>query len=102
MTTQDVSFGAMWTRLLGERARWEPSTGQVDPLQVSGEDDVAMFGAGLVAVWIEGDPGPVLVCKPFEGLVALKGFEAPVEPEALRTALREGEAVVRELAATHS
>lgn len=87
----------MWTRLLGERARWEPSTGQVDPLQVRGEDDVAMFGAGLVAVWVEDDPGPVLVCKPFEGLVALKIFEAPIEPDTLRRALREGGAVVREL-----
>ena len=96
VTTQDISFGACWTRLLGEGACWEPSTRQVDPLRVRGEDDVALFGAGLVSVWVDGD-GPVLVCKPREGLAAIKDFDAVTEPDVLRRALREGDAVVREL-----
>ena len=99
VTTQDVSFGACWTRLLGDRARWEPGTKQVDPLQVRGEDDVALFGAGLVAVWVEGDDGPVLICRPREGLKAIKDFDPPADPAALRAALRSGGAVVRELSA---
>jgi hypothetical protein len=93
VTTQDVSFGACWVRLIGARARWEPGSGSVPALDV--RDDPPSFGAGLVAVWVA-DEGPVLVCQPGPGLRALKDFQPGVEAELLRNALRDAGVVVRE------
>lgn len=93
VTTQDVSFGACWVRLVGAQARWEPGAGSVPPLDV--RDDPPSFGAGLVAVWVD-DGGPVLVCEPGKGLRALKDFEPGANVEDLRRALREAGVVVRE------
>lgn len=96
VTTQDVSFGACWVRLVGARARWEPGAGSVPPLDV--RDDPPSFGAGFVAVWVA-DEGPVLVCEPGRGLRALKDFEPGVDVERLRQALRDAGVVVREYGA---
>lgn len=98
VTTQDVSFGACWVRLLGDRARWQPGTEGAGPL--SARDDVPIFGAGLVAVWVD-DGGPVLVCEPGAGLRAIKDFDPGVDVEVLRAALRDAGVVVREYGASH-
>ncbi len=93
VSTQDVSFGTMWTRLVGASARWEPGGDDVPALAIN--DLPLMFGAGLVAVWVA-EEGPVLVCRPKEGLQALKHLPPGTPIEELRRALREGGAVVRE------
>ena len=96
----------MWTRLVGERARWD--AGDVEPPEARasataglGTDAGLSLGPGLVAVWVQGD-GPVLVCEPQKGLRALKALPAGTPPEALRQALREAGAVRREDAAPRS
>lgn len=93
VTTQDVSFGSLWLRLLGSRARWEPGSDHVSPFAVQAEPLV--FGMGLVAVWVAGE-GPVLVCKPKEGLAAIKNQDRGTDPELLRQALRDAGAVAHE------
>lgn len=93
VTTQDVSFGMLWTKLVGERARWAPGDDDAPALQASA--DSPTFGMGLVAVWIVGE-GPVLVCHPDKGLRALKSLPAGTPVDALRSTLRESGAVVRE------
>lgn len=93
VTTQDVSFGMLWAKLIGDSARWAPGDDGVPALSV--EEDSPAFGAGLVAVWVDGG-GPVLVCHPGKGLRAIKSLPAGTPVEALRAALRESGAVVRE------
>ena len=93
VSTQDVSFGSAWTRLLGERARWDSGTDELSAMRVRPEP--LAFGQGLVAVWMVGE-GPVLVCDPQKGLRAIKGFQKGVTVDALRAALREAGAVVHE------
>ena len=102
VSTQDLSFGSMWTRLVGERARWD--AGDVEaPGRPPGPraDDLPPLGPGLVAVWVRGE-GPVLVCDPQKGLRALKVLRTGTPVEALRTALREAGAVKREETAPRS
>jgi hypothetical protein len=93
VTTQDVSFGTLWTKLVGERARWAPGDDDAPALQAS--ETSPAFGMGLVAVWVAGD-GPVLVCEPTKGLRALKSLPKGTPIDALQRALRESGAVVRE------
>jgi hypothetical protein len=93
VTTQDVSFGVLWTKLAGEGARWAPGDDDEPALQVS--EQPARFGAGLVAVWVAAE-GPVLICHPAKGLRAIKGLPMGTPIEAVRHALREAGAVVRE------
>jgi len=116
VSTQDVSFGTMWTRLVGDRGRWDAGDDQVpalqveasahlsagahmeqhDPVPLDGESaDSARFGQGLVAIWIHGD-GPVLICDPTKGLRALKIFTKGTSSEELREALRVAGAVKHE------
>lgn len=109
VSTQDVSFGTMWTRLVGDRGRWDAGDDQVPALHVEPsaqlqqhdaiEDadsaDSARFGQGLVAVWIHGE-GPVLICDPTKGLRALKTFSKGASPDELREALRSSGAVKHE------
>lgn len=92
VTTQDVSFGSMWTKLIGKSARWAPGDDTVAPLTA---DPSGVIGMGLVSVWTA-EGGPVLVCHPNKGMRALKGFAAGTPVEELRRALREAGAVVRE------
>lgn len=93
VTTQDVSFGTLWTKLVGEGARWAPGDDDAPALQA--RDSSPAFGMGLVAVWTVGD-GPVLVCDPTKGLRAIKSLPSGTPVEALRRALRDSGAVVRE------
>lgn len=93
VSTQDVSFGSAWTRIVGETARWDSGTDELPALRVRAAPFA--FGQGLVAVWVVGE-GPVLVCDPQKGLRAIKGFPKGTAAEALRAALREAGAVVHE------
>jgi hypothetical protein len=93
VSTQDVSFGSAWTRLLGERARWDSGTDELPAMRFRPEP--LTFGLGLVAVWIVGE-GPVLVCDPQKGLRAIKGFKPGATVDTLREALRTAGAVVHE------
>lgn len=93
VTTQDVSFGMLWAKLVGTDARWAPGDDALPPLHAG--EDVATIGPGLVAVWVAHE-GPVLVCHPGRGLKAIKSFAPGVPVEELRRALREAGAVVRE------
>lgn len=93
VSTQDVSFGMLWTKIIGERARWQPGDDDAPALTV--QDDPPAIGMGLVAVWVEGD-GPVLICNPTRGLAVLKRVAAGTAPESVRSALREAGVVVRE------
>lgn len=93
VTTQDVSFGMLWSKLIGASARWAPGDDDVPPLSVREESPV--IGAGLVAVWVAED-GPVLVCHPGRALRAIKHLEAGTPIEEIRRLLRESGAVVRE------
>lgn len=92
VTTQDVSFGMFWTKLVGESARWAPGDDDGPALQVS---ESGAYGMGLVAVWIVGD-GPVLICHPDKGLRALRSVPAGTPVDGLRSVLRSSGAVVRE------
>ncbi|MDQ3036005.1 MAG: hypothetical protein M3Y87_26615 [Myxococcota bacterium] len=93
VTTQDVSFGVLWTKLVGESARWAPGDDEAPALHASTESPT--FGMGLVAVWVVGE-GPVLICYPDKGLRALKALAPGTPVDALRSILRESGAVVRE------
>lgn len=93
VSTQDVSFGAAWSRLVGERARWDSGTDELPALKVRAEP--LAYGLGLVAVWVVGE-GPVLVCNPQKGLHAIKRFAPGIGVEELRTALRSAGAVLHE------
>lgn len=98
VTTQDVSFGMLWAKLVGQGARWAPGDDDAPPLHVldgRAADRPPTFGPGLVAVWVDGD-GPVLICEPTKGLRAIKQLGAGTPVEELRRALRESGAVVRE------
>ena len=95
VSTQDVSFGAMWMRLVGGEARWDSGDNRVDALAIAANDPMLQFGPGLVAVWVNGD-GPVLVCDPHKALRAIKTFKAGSSVEELRAALRAGGAVKHE------
>jgi hypothetical protein len=97
-STHDVGFGTMWTKLVGELARWEPGEDrEVAALGVV-PGDPPRVGMGLVSVWVAGD-GPVLVCDGTKGVRALRGLHGPLEPERVRAALRESGAVEAESAA---
>jgi hypothetical protein len=101
----------MWTRLVGDRGRWDAGDDQVPALQVDapdhasvhleqhdapeGHQDNARFGQGLVAIWVHGE-GPVLICDPAKGVRTLKTFAKGVSPEDLRQALRAAGAVKHE------
>ena len=93
VSTQDVSFGSAWARIVGARARWDSGTDELAPLKVRAEP--LAYGQGLVAVW-EADAGPVLVCDPQRGLKAIKEFKTGAPAEELRAALRKAGAVVLE------
>lgn len=93
VSTQDVSFGSAWTRIIGERARWDSGTDELPALRFRPEP--LAYGVGLVAVWVLGD-GPVLVCDPQKGLRAIKGFSPGASADALREALRKSGAVLHE------
>ncbi len=106
VSTQDVSFGTMWIRIVGDRGRWDAGDDQVPALHVEpaatlaasepiDAADSARFGQGLVAIWVHGE-GPVLICDPNKGLHALKRFEKGTSPETLRDALRAAGAVKHE------
>lgn len=92
VTTQDVSFGACWVRLLGKNANWEPRSERPP-----GDSDVGhpFIGPSVVAVWVT-DEGPVLVCRAQEGMRAIKDLPLGSTAEQLRDALRESGAVLRE------
>jgi hypothetical protein len=94
VSTQDVSFGTMWTRLVGERARWDAGDDRTAARAVDTAGELR-FGQGLVAVWVHGD-GPVLVCDPHKALRALKQFKPGTPVEELRAALRAAGAVKHE------
>ena len=93
VTTQDVSFGMLWSKLIGAEARWAPGDDDAPPLSV--RDDSPVFGAGLVAVWVA-SAGPVLVCHPNKGLRAIMSLEPGTPVDEIRRALRDAGAVVRE------
>ena len=93
VTTQDVSFGVLWTRLIGAHARWAP--GDEDAPALTASVETPLFGMGLVAVWIV-DEGPVLVCHPVKGLRVLRTVAAGTPVEEVRRLLRESGAVLRE------
>ena len=93
VSTQDVSFGSVWTRLVGQQARWDAGSDDLDSLEIRAEP--LAYGQGLVAVWVAGE-GPVLVCDPQKGLRAIKGFAPGVAAEELRASLRAAGAVRHE------
>lgn len=98
VTTQDVSFGMLWAKLIGPSARWAPGDDDAPPFQVldgRAADRPPTFGPGLVAVWVA-EEGPVLICEPNKGLRAIKQMAAGTPVEELRRALRDAGAVVRE------
>lgn len=94
VSTQDVSFGSAWTRLVGERARWDAGSDELGPLEVRPEP--LAYGLGLVAVWVVGDDAPILVCDPHKGIRAIKSFKPGVTTDELRAALRAAGAVRHE------
>jgi hypothetical protein len=93
VTTQDVSLGTLWVRLVGPNARWAP--GEDDNPALQARADAPVIGMGLVAVWVAHEV-PVLVCHPSKALRAIKSKEPGTPVEELRRALREAGAVVRE------
>jgi len=93
VTTQDLSLGTLWVRLLGASARWAP--GEDPSLPPEGPPQARHVGLGLVAIWVV-EEGPVLVCHPGKALRALKAMPPGTPIETLRQALREAGAVVRE------
>lgn len=93
VTTQDVSFGMLWSKLVGAEARWAPGDDDVAALEAPA--DSPSFGIGLVAVWVASS-GPTLICHPNRGLKALKAFPPGAPIDDLRNALRESGSVVRE------
>ncbi|UJR82250.1 hypothetical protein [Sandaracinus amylolyticus] len=98
VTTQDVSFGMLWAKLVGKGARWAPGDDDAPALHVlepRAPERPPTFGAGLVAVWVA-EEGPVLICEPNKGLRAIKAMTPGTPVEDLRRALRESGAVVRE------
>lgn len=95
VSTQDVSFGTMWIRLVGDTGRWDAGDDRRPALTVSALQEPLLFGQGLVAVWVNGE-GPVMVCDPHKGVRALKTFPKGTPAEQLRQALREAGAVKHE------
>ena len=95
VSTQDVSFGTMWIRLVGDSACWDSGDDRVPPLKLGPASEPLHFGQGLVAVWVRGE-GPVLVCDPHKALKALRSFEKGTPVEVLREALRDAGAVKHE------
>jgi hypothetical protein len=91
VTTQDVSFGTLWVKLIGKTARWTPGD---DRLPAFSTGDGAI-GMGLVAVWV-GDSGPVLICRPNVGMKILKSLSPGLSFADASAALRDGGAVIRE------
>lgn len=94
VSTQDVSFGTMWMRLVGDAARWDAGDDRAPALAVDASGEL-LFGQGLVAIWVNGE-GPVMVVDPHKALRALKTFKPGAPIEELRTALRAGGAVKHE------
>lgn len=94
VSTQDVGFGTLWAKLLGEDARWEAGEDDVPALSVVPGDPLRV-GMGLVSVWVSGD-GPVLVCNPQKGVRVLKELRQPIAADDVRRALRDAGAVVHE------
>jgi hypothetical protein len=94
VSTQDVGFGTLWTKLLGEDARWEAGEDDVPALTVVPGDPLRV-GMGLVSVWVA-SAGPVLVCNPQKGVRVLKDLRAPAQADDVRRALRDAGAVVHE------
>lgn len=94
VSTQDVSFGTMWTRLVGDQARWDSGDDRTAARAIDADGELR-FGQGLVAVWVNGE-GPILVCDPHKALRALKAFKPGTPVEELRAALRAGGAVKHE------
>ena len=94
VSTQDVGFGTLWAKLLGDDARWEDGEDDVPALAVVPGDPLRV-GMGLVSVWLAGE-GPVLVCNPQKGLKAIKDLRAPIAADQVRDALRGAGAVVHE------
>lgn len=92
VSTQDVGFGTLWCRLLGDRARWEAGLDDVPALQVV-PGSPPKVGMGLVSVWIA-DEGPVYICDPAKGLRAIKHLRAPSTVSELHAALHLAEAIV--------
>ncbi len=93
VTTMDVSFGMLWSKLLGAEARWAPGDDDSAPLRTG--DGTPTIGAGLVAVWVS-TSGPTLVCHPSRGLKAIKSFGPGTSVDDLRNALRAAGAVIAE------
>lgn len=94
VSTQDVGFGTLWAKLLGEDARWEAGEDDVPALTVVAGDPLRV-GMGLVSVWCASD-GHVLVCNPQKGVRVLKELRAPGQVDEVRRALRDAGAVVHE------
>jgi hypothetical protein len=94
VSTQDVGFGTLWVKLLGEDARWEAGEDDIPALSVAPGDPLRV-GMGLVSVWLA-SAGPVLVCNPQKGVRVLKELRAPSEPDDVRRLLRDAGAVVHE------
>lgn len=92
VSTQDVGFGTLWAKLVGEGARWEPGADDIPALAVE-PGDPPRIGMGLVSVWVAGE-GPILVCHPGKGLHAIKDLRAPQPPEEVRKVLRAAKGVV--------
>ena len=92
VSTQDVGFGTLWAKLIGDGARWEPGADEVAPLAVE-PGDPPRIGMGLVSVWVAAD-GPVLICHPGKGIHAIKDLRAPQAAEEVRRILRATKGVV--------
>jgi hypothetical protein len=94
VSTQDVGFGTLWSKLVGAAARWEPGGDDLPALHVE-PGDPPKVGMGLVSVWVVGQ-APVLVCNPAKGLKAIKDLRAPIAVDELQAVLRASGAVVHE------
>jgi hypothetical protein len=92
VSTQDVGFGTLWAKLVGDGARWEPGADDIPALAVE-PGDPPRIGMGLVSVWVAAE-GPVLVCHPGKGLHAIKDLRSPQPAEEVRRILRETKGVV--------
>jgi hypothetical protein len=92
VSTQDVGFGTLWTKLVGKSARWEPGGDDVSALHVE-PGDPPKIGMGLVSIWLVGE-GSVYVCDPRKGLKAIKDLQPPVPASEIYTALERAGAVV--------
>lgn len=94
VSTQDVGFGTLWAKLLGDDARWEPGEDDVPALSVVTGSPLRI-GMGLVSVWLASG-GPVLVCNPQKGIRVLKELRPPAAADDLRRLLRDSGSVVHE------